>query len=70
MSTVGDALAAIRNVVLMQERMAVLTRKVDRLSGDVRDINDYVILVDKRVVRIETMIEMGRRGSTSPQIGE
>ncbi|WP_254603229.1 hypothetical protein [Sphingomonas bacterium] len=64
----GDALAAIRNVVLMQERLHVLTRKVDRLADDVRDTNDYVLSVDKRVIRIETIIEMGRGGSASPRI--
>ncbi len=68
MSTMGDALAAIRNVVLMQERLHVLTRKVDRLADDVRDTNDYVLSVDKRVIRIETIIEMGRGGSASPRI--
>ena len=70
MSTFGDALAAIRNVVLMQERMDVLTRKVDRLADDVRDTNDYVLSVDKRVIRIETMIEMTRGGNGDRRIEE
>ena len=68
MSSLGDALAAIRNVVLMQERMDVLTRKVDRLADDVRGINDYILSVDKRVIRIETMIEMSRQGGGNPRI--
>ena len=70
MSSLGDALAAIRNVVLMQERLDVLTRKVDRLADDVRDTNDYVLSVDKRVLRIETMIEMGRSAPSPRQIEE
>ncbi len=68
MSAMGDAIVAIRNVMLMQERLDVLTRKVDRLADDVGDTNDYVLSVDKRVIRIETMIEMGRGGSASPRI--
>lgn len=68
MSAMSDALVAIRNVMLMQERLDVLTRKVDRLADDVRDINDYALSIDKRVIRIETMIEMGRGGSTPPRI--
>lgn len=70
MSALSDALAAIRNVVLMQERMDVLTRKVDRLTDDVRGLNDYIISVDKRVIRIETLIEMSRGGSTPLRIEE
>ena len=71
MSTLSDALAAIRNVVLMQERIDVLTRKVDRSADDVRDTNEYILSVDKRVIRIETMIEMSRGGGGSvPRIAE
>ena len=71
MSTLSDALAAIRHVVLMQERIDVLTRKVDRSADDVRDTNEYILSVDKRVIRIETMIEMSRGGGGSvPRIAE
>ena len=70
MSALSDALAAIRNVVLMQERLDVLTRKVDRLADDVRDTNDYALAIDKRVIRIETMIEMGRGRSSQPRLEE
>ena len=63
MSTLGDALAAIRNVVLMQERLDVMNRKIDRLADDVKDLGQYAFAIDKRLVRIETMIEVaGRRG--------
>ena len=68
MSTVGDALAAIRNVVLMQERIDVMNRKLDRLSDDVKGLNEYTGAIDKRVVRIETMIEIGARGTAQPRI--
>ena len=62
MSTVGDALAARKNVVLMQERMSVMQKDVGVLTGLVDGLNDYVVAVDKRVIRIETMIEMSRTG--------
>ena len=67
MSTLSDALTAIRNVVLMQERLDVMNRKVDRLADDVKGLNDYALAIDKRVVRIETMIEMsaGRPASAA-----
>lgn len=68
MSSLGDALEAIRNVVLMQERLEVMDRKVDRLATDVKGLSDYAGAIDKRVVRIETIIEMSARSSTQPRI--
>lgn len=68
MSSLGDALAAIRNVMLMQERIDVMNRKIDRLADDVKGLNDYALAIDKRVVRIETMIELSGRGSDRPRI--
>ena len=68
MSSLGDALEAIRNVVLMQERLEVMDRKVDRLANDVKGLSDYAAAIDKRVVRIETIVEMGVRSSAQPRI--
>ena len=63
MSTVADALAALKNVVLMQERLDVMRREVSELHGGVDKVNDRLVDLDRRVVRIETMIEMSRSGS-------
>jgi hypothetical protein len=63
-SAVGDALKALRDVVLMQERLDVMRSEQKRIAEDVSGLNAYVLAVDKRVVRIETMIEMTERQST------
>ena len=68
MSALGDALTAIRNVVLMQERIDVMNRKMDRMSEDVKGLNEYARSIDLRVVRIETMVEMGFRSGHQPCI--
>ena len=68
MSSLGDALTALKNVVLMQERISVMQQDMARLTGLVDGLNDYVVAIDKRVIRIETMIEMGRSGPTPPRI--
>ena len=65
MSAFGDAMAAIRNVVLMQERVANMQKELDELSSNVDGLSDYAVAIDKRVVRIETMIELSRGGSQS-----
>jgi archaellum component FlaC len=64
-STLSDALAALKNIVLLQERLENVQRDIARVSGDVAAVNDYALSIDKRVIRIETMIEMTRSGSGS-----
>lgn len=69
MSALSDALAALKNVVLIQERLDVVRREVTELAGTVDKLDDRVIEIDKRVVRIETMIELSRpRGPDQPRI--
>lgn len=68
MSTVGDALAALKNVVLMQERMDVMKAEIERLSADVKGLNDYAVSLDKRLVRVETIADVARARSSPPKI--
>jgi len=68
MSTLSDALSALKNVVLMQERLDVLQRTMDRLAADVKGLDGYIGEVDKRVIRIETMIEMSGRDRSPPRL--
>ena len=69
MSSIGDALAALKSVVLMQERLDTMRLEQGRVAEDLRGLNAYILSVDKRVVRIETMIEMTTRTGSGPQIG-
>ncbi|QNE32636.1 hypothetical protein F1C10_12260 [Sphingomonas sp. NBWT7] len=69
MSAVNDAFSALKNVVLMQERLDVVRRELGELRATVGTLNDRVIGLDRRLVRIETMIEMTRgSGSSVPRI--
>ena len=61
MSALSDALAALKNVVLIQERLDVVRREVTQLAATVGKLDDRMIEIDKRVVRIETMIELSRQ---------
>ena len=71
MSAASDALTALKNVVLLQERLAVLQRELDRVGGDIGGLSSHCASLDKRLVRIETMIEMTRaRRSGAPQSEE
>lgn len=70
MSAFGDAMRAVRQVVLMQANIERLQSDFDRLGGDMRGLKDFANMIDKRVIRIETMIEMSGRGPAQPRIAE
>ena len=53
MSLYGEALAAIRSIVLLDERLQSVTTKVDKLADEVRDLAT-------RMVRLETIVEIAR----------
>jgi hypothetical protein len=70
-SAVSDALAALKNVVLLQERLDVMRGDLTRTAADLRTLTEKLYAVDSRVLRIETMIEMSRGATTlPPQITE
>lgn len=68
MSTIGEAFAALKNVMLLQERIDGLRADIGRSSGDLKSLTEKVYSLDSRVVRIETMIEMSTRGVSQPRI--
>jgi hypothetical protein len=53
MSLYGEAIAAIKSVILIDERVQSVAKKVDRLADEVRDMKD-------RLIRLETVVEMTR----------
>jgi hypothetical protein len=55
---------ALRSGILLNERVATLIDKVDRMDTDIRKINE-------RLIRVETMIELAtiqKGGSQKPMI--
>jgi hypothetical protein len=59
MSLYGDALRAIRQVILLDERVRTLAADTERMSREVRDLRD-------RISRIEGMLaaSLGSAGRT------
>lgn len=70
MSGLGEAFLALKNVMLLQERVEALQKELERLATQQRDINASVGDIDKRVVRIEALIEFSSRagGGAVPRI--
>lgn len=64
MSAVIDALAALKNAVLLQERLEVIRRELDGLSSNVRRLDERVIDMDRRVSQIEGYLRGRAEAST------
>ena len=65
MGAVADILKGIKQVILLQESVARLQKDVETLAQDVRRIRDYAGEIDKRVARIEGVMEGVARASST-----
>ncbi len=68
MSALGDAMQAIKDVVLMQAGLDRMAADLARVGEDLRDLRRGMADIDKRVVRIETMIEFSTGRGPQPRI--
>ncbi len=68
MSGVGEAFLALKNVMLLHDRVETLQKELERLAIEQREVNASVTDIDKRVVRIEALIEFSRGASPTPRI--
>lgn len=68
MSSVGDILNGIKQVLLLQDQVKRLEAVGEKQSAVLEKLADNLIAVDKRVLRIETLIEAAGRGGNAPQI--
>ena len=68
MSALGDALQGIKQVLLLQEQVRRLEQVGEKQSNALDRLSDDLIALDKRVIRIETMIEMSGRSGDQPRI--
>lgn len=60
MSAWSDLGDSIRKIILMQD-------KLDRLAGGIADVADQVVDHERRLIRIETMIEMAQGRAGGPR---
>ncbi len=63
MSLYGEAIAAIKSVILIDERIQSVAQKLDRLADEVRDMKD-------RLIRLETVIEITRTNGSVLRIAQ
>ena len=53
MSALGDALSALRKVVLLEDNVSRLQQDVSDLTSEIRRTRDYAATIDRRVGVIE-----------------
>jgi hypothetical protein len=67
-SAFGDALGAIKSVLVMETRLERMDRDVERLGGDLAGLREAIGAVDRRVTRIEGVMEgYGRATASAPR---
>lgn len=66
MSSLGEAFAALKNIALLHERVAVLRTDVEGLNDDVSGLRQYAVAIDSRLSRLEGFVD-GVAAATSSQ---
>ena len=68
MSTLSDAVKGIKQLLLLQEQVRQLEKVGEKQSEALGRLTGDVLALDKRGIRIETMIEMTQRNAQTPRI--
>lgn len=63
MSTFGDILSGLRQVVLLQENVSRLQQDVQVVAQDLKRLRNYTGEIDRRVARIEGVMKGYLRGA-------
>jgi hypothetical protein len=67
-SALSDALAALKNVILLQERLDVVRSDLSNTAGDLKTLTEKVADIDKRLYAVEKVIDLGARQSGQKRI--
>ena len=70
MSTFGNAVKGIRDILLLQRDVQDLERVVSGQRGEIDRLTDQVIDLDKRLYAVERIMEFGVRQSQQKRIEE
>lgn len=61
MSTIREALEGVKALLLLQNDVRNLEKEVERQRDALDELGDDLVSIDKRLVRIETMVEVSGR---------
>jgi hypothetical protein len=67
-SAISDAFTALKNVVLLQERLDAVRGDLAVTAGDLKALTEKVVDIDKRLYAIERVIDLGVQQSRQKRI--
>ena len=65
-----SAFSALKNVLLMQERLERLQEDLQGLAGDLSDLREFTNSLDKRLYALERIIDFGAQQVRQRRIEE
>lgn len=70
MSVFSNALSTLKQVLLLQDRVERMEKRLDTMSDDVDGLADMAHDLDKRLYALERIIDLGARQSQVKRIEE
>ncbi len=64
MSVFGDAMSAVRNVILMQATLERMERQIEKLDDNQDRFREALFLLSERLTRVETLLHQAPRAPT------
>ena len=68
MSTLGDALKALKQVILLQDRVERIEDRMGRMADDIDGLADVAHDLDKRLYALERIIDIGAQQARQKRI--
>jgi len=68
--TFSDALKALKQVVLLQDRVERMEKRLDTMNDDVDGLADMIHDLDKRLYGLERIIDIGAQQARQKRIEE
>jgi hypothetical protein len=68
MSTLGDAMKALKNIAIMDERVSRVQSDVDELGRNVSGLANMCHDLDKRLYALERIIDLGAQQTRQKRI--
>ena len=66
MSAVGDALKALKKVILIEDNVLRMQSDIGDLAGEITRVRDYAGSIDRRVARLEGVLQGASMARGSP----
>ncbi len=70
MSTFGDALKALKQVILLQDRVERIDQRMGRMADDIDGLAEVSHDLDKRLYALERIIDIGAQQARQKRIEE